>query len=53
MTPSKPNNIQTNNCFGDFNYQPILSNYYNFLNDDDDDGDDIPGSPVFDSLPDN
>ena len=27
--------------FGDFNDQPIPSNYYNFLNDDDDNGNNI------------
>ena len=39
--------------FGYFNDQPIPSNYYNFLNDDDDDGNNIPGTPVYDALPDN
>ena len=39
--------------FGDFNYQPIPSNCYNFLNDDDDDGNNIPGTPVYDALTDN
>ena len=33
--------------FGDFNDQPIPSNYYNFLNDGDDDGNNIPGTPVY------
>ena len=40
--------------FGDFNDQPIPSNYYNLLNDDDDNdydyGNNIPGNPVGDSL---
>ena len=35
---------------GDFNCQPILSNYYKFLNDDDGDGNNIPGTPVDNSL---
>ena len=41
--------------FGDFNDQPILSNYYNFLNDDDGDDDvnNIPSTPVEYSLLDN
>ena len=39
--------------YGEFNDQPIPSNYYNFLNDDDDDGNNIPGTPVGDVLPDN
>ena len=32
--------------FGDFNDQPIPSNYHNFLNDDNDNGNNIPGTPV-------
>ena len=39
--------------FGDFNDQPIPSHYYNFLKDDNDDGNNVPGTPVEDSLPDN
>ena len=39
--------------FGDFNDQPIPSDYYNFLNDDDDDGNNIPCTPIDDVLPDN
>ena len=38
---------------GDFNYQPIPSNYYSFINDDNDDGNNIPGTAVGDALPDN
>ena len=37
--------------FGYFNDQPIPSNYYNFLNDDNDDGNNIPGTPVDDLFP--
>ena len=33
--------------FGDFNDQPIPSNYYNFLNDDNEDGNKIPVNPVY------
>ena len=36
--------------FGDFNDQPISSDYYNFLNDDNDDGNIIPGTPIGDAL---
>ena len=36
--------------FGDINDQPIPTDYYNFLNDDDDNGDNIPGNPVGDAL---
>ena len=39
--------------FGDFNDQPIPYNYYNFLNDDDDDGNNIPRNPVEYALPQN
>ena len=39
--------------FGDFNDQPIPSNYYNFLNDDDDDVNNVPGTPVDNVLLDN
>ena len=37
--------------FGDLNDQPIPYNYYNLLNDDYDDGNNIPVTPV-DALPD-
>ena len=36
--------------FGDFNDQPIPSNYYDFLNDEDDDGNNIPVTTVDDAL---
>ena len=39
--------------FGNFNDQPIPSNYYNFLNNDNDDGNNIPINPIEDALPDN
>ena len=39
--------------FENFNYQTIPSDYYNFLNNDNDDGNNVPGTPVEDSLPDN
>ena len=39
--------------FGDFNEQTIPPNYYNFLNDDDGDGNNSPDTPVDESLPDN
>ena len=39
--------------FGDFNDQPISSDYYNFLNDGGDYGNNFPGTPVDDALPDN
>ena len=39
--------------FGDFNDQPFPSNYYNFLNDDDDNGNNIPDNPIKNDLPDN
>ena len=35
---------------GDFNDQHIPSNYYNFLNDDDYDGNNITGTPIDDYL---
>ena len=34
-------------------YQPIPSNYYNFLNDDNNDYNNIFGTPIDDALPDN
>ena len=34
--------------FGNFNDQPIPSNYYNFLNDDNEDGNNIYGNPIDD-----
>ena len=37
--------------FGDFNDQPIPSKFYTLLNDDDYDGNNIPGTPIEDSLP--
>ena len=39
--------------FGYFNDQPIPSNYYNFINDENDDGNNIPINPIEDALPDN
>ena len=39
--------------FGDFNAQPILPEYYDFLNDDDEYGNNTPCTPVFDILPNN
>ena len=32
--------------FGYLDSQPIPSKYYNFLNDDDEDGNNIPGTPI-------
>ena len=37
--------------FGNFNDQPIPPDYYNCLNDDDDDGNNIHGTPVENTLP--
>ena len=39
--------------FGAFNGQPIPYDYYNFLNDDNDNGNNIPGTPIEDILPEN
>ena len=39
--------------FYDFNDQPIPSNYYNVLNDDDEIGNNIPGTPVGNAPTDN
>ena len=36
---------------GDFNDQPIPSNYYDFLNNDDDNGNNIPFTPIYGFLP--
>ena len=52
------NTFNTKGCpdkliVGNFNDQPIPSNYYNFLNDDNDDENNIPGNLVDDALPDN
>ena len=44
--PDKP-------IFGYFNNQTITFSYYNFLNYDDENGNNIPGAPVEDSLLDN
>ena len=38
---------------GDFNEQPIPSDYYNLLNDYDDDGNNIPVTTIENTLPDN
>ena len=38
---------------GDFNEQPIPYDYYNFLNDDDNDGNNFTGTPVDGTLMDN
>ena len=48
----------TNGCpydliFGYSNHQPIPSKYYNLLNDDDGDVNNIPGTPIDYALPDN
>ena len=37
--------------FGDLNCQPIPSYYYNILNDDDDNVNNVPGTPFDDALP--
>ena len=39
--------------FGGFNEQPIPSDYYNFLNDDNDNGNNIPKNPIDYTLSDN
>ena len=39
--------------FGNFHDQPIPPDYYDFLNDNDDDDNNIPGTPVDDVFPDN
>ena len=39
--------------FGDFIEQPIPSDYYNFLKDYDDGGNNVTENPVYNSLPDN
>ena len=39
--------------FDDFNDWPIPSNFYNLLNDDYNDGNNVPGTPVDDDLLDN
>ena len=39
--------------FSNFNDQPIPSDYYNFLKDDDDDGNNVPINPVYNDLPEN
>ena len=39
--------------FGNFNDQPIPSDYYNLLNNDNNYGNNIPVTPVDDTLPDN
>ena len=36
--------------FSNINNQTITSNYYNFVNDDDDDGNNIPGTPIYNAL---
>ena len=39
--------------FGDFNDQSIPSDYYSFLSNDDENDNNVPGTPVDDALPDN
>ena len=38
--------------FGNFHDQPILPKYYDLLNDNDDDKNNIAGTPVYDVFPD-
>ena len=50
--------ISTKGCpyklmFGNLHDQPIPPNYYNFLNDDDDEGNNIPCTLADDDTPDN
>ena len=52
MTPLTPNKYIDALIFGNFIDQPIPPDYYNFLNDDDDDGNNIPGTCIDDVLPD-
>ena len=51
-------NFNTKGCydeliFGYFNDQHIPSDYYNFLKDDNDYGNNVPGNPADDVVPDN
>ena len=50
MTPSTPKDIQTNQFLANLNDQPIPSNYYNFLNYDNDNSNNIPCTPVYHAL---
>ena len=51
MTLLTPKGCPEELIFGDFSYQPIPPNFYDFLNNDDDDENKIPGTPVYDVLP--
>ena len=53
MTPLKPKYFQKELIFGNWNYQPIPSEYYNFLNHDDNDVNNNTDNPVGDALMDN
>ena len=51
----KYDNFNTKGCpdyliLGDFNDQPIPSDYYNSLNNDDENGNNVPSTPVDDAL---
>ena len=39
--------------FGDFNDQPIPSDYYNLLKNDNNDGNNVPGTPFYNALSEN
>ena len=45
--------VQMNSSLANFNGHPIPSNYYNFLNDDNDEGNNNTGTPIFNYLPEN
>ena len=51
MTPLTPKRCTDELIFGDFNDQFIPSDYYIFLNNDNDDCNNVPGTPFNDSLP--
>ena len=53
MTSSTPNYFHTNFFSCNFNGQPIPPNYYDLLNDDDDNGNNITGPPFDNDVPDN
>ena len=53
MTLLTPKDVQINSSLSNFNYQPVPSNYYNFLTDDKDNGNNITVTTIDNFLPDN
>ena len=53
MTYLTTKDVYTNSSLEIFNDQPIPSDYYDILKDDDENGNNIPVTPVYNALPEN